>query len=251
MARTSSGDSTSFSVYCVSEKEVSVEISDPIRKMIVDGLEKGPMSASQISDLTGRNQSTLAPHLDRLTEEGVTVCSTDTSDGRKRIYSLASKKVISDHEPSDEKYADIRDMIHSSLEMDESAFHRTMLKALIMDAEAKGIDISSLTEDLGRMVAEKLVVRTPSKKTEDIIGTIEEFYEKNGLGDVCIYTFMPLTIIVKDTFESQRRCDAIAAFNHGLFTGMLEFSTRRRYRISEHDIFGTGNNYYKFIIEPL
>lgn len=251
MAKTSSDDSTRFSVYCASDRDIAVEISDPIRKAITDGLEKGPMSASQISELTGRNQSTLAPHLEKLTEEGVASCITDTSDGRKRIYSLSAGKVIGDHEASAEKASEAKGLVHSALDSDKGTFFRAVLKAVMMDAEAKGIDVTPLAEDLGRTVAEKLVVRTPSKKTEDIIGTIEEFYERNDLGDVCIYTFLPLTIIVKDTSETQHRCDAAAAFSHGLFVSMLELSTRRKYRISEHDIFGTGNNYYKFVIEQL
>ena len=43
-----------------------VQVSDPLHQMILERLSKGQMSTTEISDLTGKAQSTLSVHLDQM-----------------------------------------------------------------------------------------------------------------------------------------------------------------------------------------
>lgn len=225
-----------------------VQVSDPLHQKILGGLAAGSMSTTDISEMTGKAQSTLSVHLDQMVRQGLIASEYDPGDSRRKIFSLSSAMVACSKEASKEGAEEARAMLAAAVK-DPDSFHRGLFRAFVLATEASGLNIGPAMEILGSQTAERLAQRMQSKKVEDIIRHLQEFYERNDLGEVCIYTFLPLTIIIRDAEETQCRFESLAMFSHGLFKTMLSLCIGRRYEIARSEIFGTGNNYYKFVIE--
>ena len=225
-----------------------VQVSDPLHQMILERLSKGQMSTTEISDLTGKAQSTLSVHLDQMVNQNLIRSEYDKNDSRRKIFTISSVKVASSKPTSVEGVEEAKQALSIAIK-DNKSFYKSFLRAILMSAEANGMNISPMMEILGAQMAERMAQKLQSAKMEDVIKELQEFYEKNDMGEVCVYTFLPLTIIIRETEEYQYKFEARASFAHGLFKTLLSRVLVRKYEITMSEIFGTGNNYYKFIIE--
>ena len=240
-----------FEIYSTVDEEGNrglVQVSDPLHQIILERLSKGPMSTTEISDLTGKAQSTLSVHLDQMVTQNLIRSEYDKNDSRRKIFTISSIKVASSKPISAEGVEEAKQMLSSAVK-DNKTFYKTLFKAVLMSAEANGMDVSPMMEILGTQMAERMAQKLQSAKMEDVIKELQEFYEKNDMGEVCVYTFLPLTIIIRETDEYQYKFEAMASFAHGLFRSLLSRVLGRKYVITMSEIFGSGNNYYKFIIE--
>ena len=225
-----------------------VQESDPLHQMILDSLSRGPLSTTEISDLTGKAQSTLSVHLDQMVSQNLIRSDYDKNDSRRKIFTISSIKVANSKPISTEGVEEAKQALAASVK-DSKTFYKSLFTAVLMSAEANGMNISPMMEILGAQMAEKMAQKFGSSKMEDVIRELQEFYERNDLGEVCVYTFLPLTIIIRGTTEYQYKYEAMASFAHGMFKTLLSKVLGRDYLITMSEIFGSGNNYYKFIIE--
>lgn len=244
-------ENANFEIYSTMDaggKRGLVQVSDPLHQMVLDSLSKGQMSTTEISDLTGKAQSTLSVHLDQMVTQNLIRSEYDKNDSRRKIFTISSVKVAASKEASSEGSNESKQFLALSMK-DPKTFYKNLFRATVMCAEANGMDINPMMEIIGSQLAERMAQRITSKKMEDVIKDLQEFYERNDLGEVCIYTFLPLTIIIRETEEYQYKFEAPASFTHGLFKTLLSRVLGRNYRITSAEIFGSGNNYYKFTIE--
>ena len=225
-----------------------VQVSDPLHQMILSNLANGSMSTTDISDVTGKAQSTLSVHLDQMVLQNLIRSEYDPNDSRRKIFFISSVKVAYSKDASREGIKESEDLVATAVK-DSKNFYRCMFKSIILSAEANGLNVGPMMEAVGSMMAEKMAPKMTSNKVEDVIRQLQEFYERNDLGEVCIYTFLPLTIIIRDNEESSYRFESLAMMSHGLFKTLLSKVIGRKYEITRSEIFGTGNNYYKFVIE--
>lgn len=245
--------SSKFEIYSTMEEGGAglVEVSDPLHQSILNHLAESNMSTTDISTVTGKAQSTLSVHLDHMVNEGLIRSESDPADSRRKIFSLSSKKLAFSKEtnPAGLEYA--RAILKDGVEkIDE--FPKNFIHALLIMSEANGLDIGPIIENIGAEVADVLAPTFESNKVEDIMRRLQEFYEIIDFGEVCIYTFLPLTIIIRVQEETPlMQVDSRPKFSHGLFKRILSTMIGRRYDVTHSEIFGVNNNYFKFIIEPV
>lgn len=248
MARTKKVDGA-FEIYIVDDGSIKsiTQVSDPLHIRILNELSKAPLSMSDIAEITGKAQSTLSVHMEQLVNRNLISCEFDKNDSRRKIFTLVSRKMASSKDAVD----GIKDDRWGSFDevMTGRDFFKEALVRLLIRMDFSGLDVSPLTFDIGKEFATYISSRLPSNKVEDVISWVQEFYERNAIGEVCIYTFMPLTIIIRYYDPFPASIESIASFNHGLFIGLLSGATKRPYIITKSEIFGTGNNYQKFILE--
>lgn len=250
MARTKKADTGAFELYLTDEGEMSsiVQVSDPLHISILNELSKTPLSMSEVADMTGKAQSTLSVHMDQLVSRGLISFEFDKNDSRRKIFRLKSRKLAFSKEVTQFSRSDSETFFGKM--MDSKDFHRDTLTRFLTRIEAVGLDVSPLTEGLGREFGEYIASKIQVNKVEDVITWLQDFYERNAIGEVCIYTFMPLTIIIRSTDSYPCTITAVAAYHHGLFSELLSRVTGRKYVVTKSEIFGTDNNYHKFVIEP-
>ena len=214
-------------------------------------LSSSDLSLTDISVLVGKAQSTLSVHLDRMANEGLVKFRDDPADSRRKIFSLSSKLMARSRDVNSEGWEIYRKTIESVSDRNINLF-KALLRAIIVGAETSGLCLGATMRHIGKGVGRALTKTITSTKVEDIIGELQEFYEIHDMGEVCVYTFMPLTIIIRDSYEvTQCAAEAISLFSQGVFITVLEELTKKQYKISASECFGTGNNYSKFVIEQI
>jgi predicted hydrocarbon binding protein len=186
-----------------------------------------------------------------MTGDGLVVSRDDPADSRRKMFTLSSKLMARSREVSEEG----KDIYWKTLEKvteKECNLFKTILRAIIVGAEMSGLCVGAAMRQMGKNIGEILAKKIRSVKVEDIISELQEFYEIHDMGEVCVYTFMPLTIIVRDNYEvTQCAAESISMFSQGLFVKVLTDITKKSYKISSSECFGAGNNYSKFVIEQI
>lgn len=249
MAKMKDND-VNFEIYSIEEngQRGLIQVSEKLHQDILHMLSKGPLSTTEISESTHKAQSTLSVHLDQMVSQKLIRSEYDKNDSRRKIFEITSVKVAGAKDGDTVGICEANQVLVSALK-DPKFFYRDLFRAVVMSAESNGMDVCPMMERFGSTLAEKMSQNIGSAKVEDVLREIQEFYEKNDLGEVCIYTFLPLTIIIHDSEETQFKFEGFASFHHGFFKTMLSHTIGRKYDITMNEIFGTGNNYYKFIIE--
>jgi len=228
-----------------------VQVSNNVRRQILTQLASSDLSLTEISNITGKAQSTLSVHLDKMSNDGLVVYRDDPADSRRKIFSLSSKLVARSRNVNEEGKEAYRKTLGLVTDRDNN-FFKTLMRALIVGAEGIGLCLGATMRQMGRGTGKILAKKISSAKVEEIISELQEFYEIHDIGEVCVYTFMPLTIIVRDNIEvTQCSAESISLFSQGLFITVLEETTKKKYKITSSECFGAGNNYSKFILEQI
>lgn len=240
-----------FDIYStvVNGRPELAQVSEPLHQNILHHLSEKNMSSSEISEATGKAQSTLSVHLDTLVSRGLIRSQPDVNDSRRKIFSVSSSKVAYSTEASKEGIEVFHDMVNETVECEPEIYYKTLLRTLLVECEAYGMHIGPALEKIGEAMAVRMASDMPHGKLEDVISLVQDFYERNDMGEVCIYTFLPLTIIIRDTEPYPFKICSVAQFSHGLFRRILSETMGRDYVITKTETFGADNNYYKFIIE--
>jgi len=239
----------SFDVYATANG--MIQISNPVRKNIMTYLASSDLSLTEISNMAGKAQSTLSVHLDKMVNDGLVTYRDDPADSRKKIFSLSSRLVARSRDVNEESkraYYKTLEGLHDR----NGNFFKTLMRTMIIGMEANGLCIGASMRHLGKSTGCVIAKKIRSTKVEDIVSEIQEFYEIHDIGEVCVYTFMPLTIIVRDTYDiTPCAAESISMFSQGLFITVLEEITKKRFRILSSECFGESNNYSKFVIEQI
>ncbi|MDR0778144.1 MAG: ArsR family transcriptional regulator [Methanomassiliicoccaceae archaeon] len=228
-----------------------VQVSNPVRRQILTQLASSDLSLTDISNITGKAQSTLSVHLDKMTGEGLVMFRDDPADSRRKMFSLSSRLMARSRKVNEEEKGIYWKTLEDITEKGCNLF-KTMLRAIIVGAEMSGLCVGAAMRQLGKNLGEVLAKNISSSKVEDIISELQEFYEIHDMGEVCVYTFMPLTIIVRDSYDvTHCAAESMSMFSQGLFVKVLKDITRKNYKIASSEVFGAGNNYSKFVIEQV
>jgi hypothetical protein len=228
-----------------------VQVSNKVRKRILSELFKQNLSLTELAKITGKAQSTLSVHLDRMVDEGLVNYVSDPNDNRRKIYSLTSM-LLASSKNLDPAATEMSVSVLKEVVEDPSAMHLVLLRSLMLAADGMGLYVGPLIRTLGVNLANAVKDVYNFTKVEDLMNKVKTLYESIGFGEVSIYTFLPLTIIVKDKFEMTRASAEVSGlFAQGFFLTSLKNITGKDYVMTDHEIFGAGNNYYKMVIEQL
>lgn len=226
-----------------------VQVSEPLHRDIMAALRDRNLSTTEISEALGKAQSTLSIHLDALVNMGLLKSVPDEKDSRRKIFSRSCTEVAYSKDCCKDGIAESKRLLAESISNPDT-FHKFLIRAFLMNSDGKGLSISPAMKVIGGLLGDTLFGKHKPSGLEGAIELLQDFYERNGLGEVCIYTFMPLTIIVRDDYDFEYMTDSVAKFSHGVFERVLSKATGETYAVTSAEIFGTGNNYYKFILEP-
>lgn len=242
-------DDPAFDVY--STRNGLKQICNSVRQKILAELQQRDLSLTEIANITGKAQSTLSVHLDKMVKEELVASRDDPSDNRRKIFYLCSKPVARSTNPSEEMMRYMHQTIKDS-QGTPSSFLKGLMRSVLIGLEAIGLAIDPAMYEIGSEVGKSLSDQIVSEGVEDIVSEMQEFYELHDLGEVCVYTFVPLTIIIRDDYETNPETgNKLCLFHEGVFKTVLEEKTGRSFRISENECFGIANNYCKFVIEPV
>ncbi|MFP4170325.1 MAG: ArsR family transcriptional regulator [Methanomassiliicoccales archaeon] len=228
------------------------QVSNPVRQKILSELQRKDLSLSEIANLTGKAQSTLSVHLDKMVNEGLVASKDDPSDNRRKIFYLISRPVGSSVVPREDLRRAVGQTISESVGT-PSHFLKGMIRSIILGVESIGFSMDPVLKDIGRQIGRELSKQMKSESIEDLVEEVQEFYELHELGEVCVYSFLPLTIIVRDDYNCSGIPEAsktLCLLNEGILEAILETASGMPLKVTDTECFGTGQNYCKYVIEP-
>lgn len=229
------------------------QISNPIRQRILSELQKKEMSLSEIAELTSKAQSTLSSHLDELTREGLIASRGDPDDNRRRIFYLTSKPIGGSVLPRD----DLKEVVGMTIARSigsPSTFLKGVIRSIIVGMQAVGLKMDPMLKDVGAMIGNEISKRMKSDNIEGLVKEIQVFYDEHDLGEVCVYSVMPLSFIIRDEYNCHKIPEAGRTFcllNEGILGAIFESKTGIPLRVrTSTECLSDGFNHCRIYFEP-
>ena len=193
-------DRSDFSLYGTSSGVQAVR--NPVRRHILQLLERGEMSFDSIVSSSGRAKSTVSAHLSALTDEGIIGSRHGDEDERKKYFFLTSH-FIGELSPGDRIADDISTYAFDYREGAVDPFHlyklvyRTFRVSLLME----GISLNPLLRRTGETVGEAIYPAVAGEDMDAFLLNLSTFWEQHDLGRIEIITLNPIRFSVHDCFE--------------------------------------------------
>jgi hypothetical protein len=100
--------SNNFQLY-YTEKGL-IYISNGLRIRILGELSKKNLSLTDLVEITGKAQSTLSVHLDKMLNDGVIKVEDDPNDNRRKTYSIGSPCLFHTKSPDPESLEKVKEL---------------------------------------------------------------------------------------------------------------------------------------------
>jgi len=228
------------------------QISNPVRQKILSELQRRDLSLSEIAQLTGKAQSTLSVHLDKMVKEGLVASRDDPADNRRKIFYLVSKPVGSSVVPREDLNKAVASIIDKSIGT-PSSFLKGELRALVIGVEAIGLNMDPVLKDIGRQIGAQLAKHFKSTEIKELVDEVKEFYSHHELGELNVYSLVPLTLIIKDDYDCSDLPDVgktLCILNEGILESIFNTKTGVPLGVTQSECFGTKMNFCKLVLEP-
>lgn len=223
-----------------------------MRQKILSELQRRDLSLSEIAVLTGKAQSTLSVHLDKMVKEGLIGYRDDPEDNRRKIFYVISKPVGSSVVPREELKKAVRNTIGRSIGS-SSTFLKGTIRSIVIGMESIGFNMDPILKDIGRQIGAEISTRMKAQDVEGLITEIKEFYAAHEMGEVVVFSLHPVTLIIRDEYDCSKAPDVgktLCLLNEGMLEAIFEERLGMPLRVVEKDTFGVGFNMCKYVIEP-
>jgi hypothetical protein len=228
------------------------QISNPVRQKILSELQRRDLSLSEIAQLTGKAQSTLSVHLDKMVKEGLIAYRDDPDDNRRKIFYLVSRPVGSSVVPREDLMRHVENTIAKSIGS-PSTFLKGVIRSIVIGMEAIGFNMDPVLKDIGRQIGTEIARRMKSDNVEGVIGEVKEFFKVHELGEINVYALHPVTLIIKEEYDCSKAPDVgrtLCLMNEGILEAIFEKRLGMPSRVTKAETFGTQYNFCKYVIEP-
>ena len=243
------GPLTDFELYYT--KNGLVQVSNDVRRQILHELEDRNLSLTELSKMTGKAQSTLSVHLDKMVGEGLITVHDDPEDSRRKVYSLISVMLAYSKPPSDEAMTMAMKVL-SEVADDPVKTRDALARFIFLGFDGMGLSVGPMATILGSIHAMALGGSLTADTVEGTVANARDYYRRMGFGEASIYSLKPLSIIIKDDLSfTEDSAKSLGYYATGFFSKILEDSTGRSYTVASSEVFGTDCNYFRFTLEPV
>ena len=242
------GPLTDFELYYT--KNGLVQVSNDVRRRILHELEDKNLSLTDLSKITGKAQSTLSVHLDKMISEGLITVHDDPDDSRRKVYSLVSVILAYSKPPSDEAITTAVKVL-ADVADDPIKTRDALAKFIFLGIDGLGLSIEPMANILGTIHGMALGGYLSGDTIEDTVSNARDYYKRMGFGEASIYSLNPLTVIIKEDLSfTEDSAKSLGGYAAGFFAKVLEDATGKTYSIKSSEVFGSDCNYFKFTLEP-
>ena len=242
------GPLTNFELYYTGNG--LVQVSNDVRRQILHELEERNLSLTELSKITGKAQSTLSVHLDKMISEGLITVHDDPEDSRRKVYSLVSVMLAYSKQPSDEAMTMAMKVL-SEVADDPVKTRNALARFIFLGFDGMGLSVGPMATILGSIHAMALGGSLTGKNIEDTVANARDYYKRMGFGEASVYSLNPLSIIVKDDLSfTEDSAKSLGHYATGFFCKILEDATGKTYNVVSSEVFGTECNYFRFTLEP-
>ena len=243
------GPLTDFELYYT--KNGLVQVSNDVRRRILLELKEKNLSLTDLSRITGKAQSTLSVHLDKMVADGLIAAHDDPEDSRRKIYSLVSIMLAHSKTPSDESM-NLAIKVLSDVAANPERMRDALSRFIFLGFDGMGLSIGPMAHILGRIHAMALGGSLTGKTMEDTVANARDYYKRMGFGEASVFSLKPLTFIIKDDMPFTEGSEqSLGKYASGFFCKILEDATGKPYDVVSSEVFGSEYNYFRFVVEPV
>ena len=212
-------------------------------KMSVDILQlltKNNMSLAELSKETNTPPSSLYFQMDKLIDNGLVEKIRTGSSKKTTQYTISSKRLIKSTNASNMLEISASNFIKH---MDEGEPDGPMHMAWILSAYAAtvGLDIYPIMSEYGELVAEVYADKVNDDKIEKVMSNIKKFLMEADGTQVDVFSYMPLTIMLKP--QQSAFSDKIFTFAPyiGFIKSVLSNSMKTDYEMTSVEMYDNTN----------
>jgi DNA-binding transcriptional ArsR family regulator len=217
-----------------------VLLTSDIRMGIMKELAEDKLTLADLSRNMKVSQSTLATNLAKMTEDKLISTEPDQIDNRKVYYQITSVPIVRSGTRNDDAVQKA-DLALSYAAESPNNFLKGLLLNLSLKAEGEGIDIGPTFFKTGREFAIKLYDKVKADTVEQLMINVKTYLSESLVGEVSVFTFVPLTLILQNSSKFQFETDRLLTnFVFGFFTSLLKIHTGRDYRVISQEKYGNG-----------
>ena len=241
----------------VSENEYELFLTSNGIALLTSDIKMGILKELKFFSLTladlSRNmdipQSTLATNLTKMIEECLITSFPDLNDSRKIYYQTTSKMIASSQKPDLESYRIAKEILNVTANNPDK-FYKNMLLYMLFSYEGDGLNLGPTFERIGVSLAESMKDKLKSNTVEDLIIKIKIFFSEIDIGELNVFTFIPLTLTLQsDLGLTKPSAKTVSRFAQGFFIAALKQHTGKNYRVVSFESFGKNENIFKFTLD--
>jgi predicted hydrocarbon binding protein len=213
------GDSTAI----FSTDSGFIALNGSVKIKILEFLKPGPRSFDEIVRHTEKAKATISVHLKDLRSSGLLEELIDSSDKRKKIYSLKCQYVACSQEPGVRHYLDMLEVM-STDDMGKYGCLKCIFHAVQYGFRAHGINCDPIMRYIGRDIGKSLSKNLVSIDRNDLFNEMIDFWDTNDIGSFSIIETDPLKIAVHNFFDCKSlpiRGKTLCSFAQGVFEGVF------------------------------
>lgn len=226
-----------------------IHVSNEVRIQILKELSEKKLSLTDLVKLTGKAQSTLSVHLDKMMKDGIIDVEEDPDDNRRKTYSIKSLCLVRTKSPDPESFEKAKELF-DEISGDPESVGAHMTSLIMLSLDYLGLSVSPLSETLGRIHAQVLQKSYKKGPIEEVITNLIEMYYHANLGEVTVFKRDPLTLVVQsDMRVSKGAAQSLGKYAQGFFTQALNIIYDIEVEVTHCEIFGADNNYYRFELD--
>ncbi len=227
-----------------------IKVQSGIQRRILQALRDGDMTPTEISYIVGRSRSTISVHLENMVNSGLIDCKKSEIDGRNKVYFIRSDPLIKSKKP-DKRALSMSGTIFQDISKNPESASNLILRSLILTSDGVGLDMAPMMFSIGCDVAGYLLPKMESHSVSGTLDLAKQWFDKFDLGELCVYSKDPITILFRDTVDlTQTSAETMASFVSGFLVTLFRANLKKVYTITDQEVFGDRNNYIRMKFEP-
>jgi len=224
-------------------------LTSDIQMGILKELKSSNLTLADLSRIMNISQSTLATNLTKMTEEHLISSFPDSTDNRKMYYRTDSKMIASSQDPDLESQNAAKNILSTTAE-DPNKFYKNILLYMLFSYEGDGLNLGPTSERIGMSLADSMKNELKSSTVEDLIIKIKTFFAEMDVGELNVFTFIPLTLTLQSGLGlTKSSARTLGRFAQGFFIAALKQHTGKDYQVVSSESFGKNEDIFKFTLD--
>ena len=226
-----------------------IHISNDVRINILDELSKNELSLTDLVKITGKAQSTLSVHLDKMMKDEIIEVKEDPNDSRRKTYSIKALCIIRTTTPDPESFEKVGELF-DEISDDPKVMGSYISSMILLSLDFLGLSVAPLAESLGRTHAAAMSKNVKKGPIDDVVSNLIKIYSYANLGEVTVFKRNPLTLVVKSGLKiSKGAANSFGMYAQGFFCQALSTIYGIEISVTHSEIFGAENNFYRFELD--
>jgi DNA-binding transcriptional ArsR family regulator len=193
-------------------------VTNPVRRKILEALEKGEQELGDLVKVTGKSKPTLSNlHMRELLEQRLIEEQPHPTDARRKIYRLAARRIGSSNVPLEQ----LRGAVKHYVSLSPLAYAVPFPRVLDVLAVEGKVDARMLREQ-SRALGEKASSLFAASDVRDVLTAVAGFWEREGVARTTKLDFDKLEMEVQPLDAlAARPAETVAVLLAGIVEGVL------------------------------